>query len=64
MQVGGPIWLYHVMRYMRKPNAPMDLEFLLYFVFSGADYLSGSLVIVLLLVGAAEIYRCILCYPD
>jgi hypothetical protein len=51
LQVGGPVWVWRVLLYMRKKaNAPMDLELLLYAGITAADVLSFTLALVLFLV--------------
>lgn len=56
-QIGGPVWVWRVLLYMRqKANAPMDLELLLFAGITAADTVSFTLVLVLFLVSLT-------CYP-
>lgn len=52
--VGGPIWIWRVLLYMRKKaNQPMDIELIVYGIMAAADVFSFALCIVLLLVSLA-----------
>ena len=52
--LGGPVWIWRVLLYMRqRSNQPMDLELLVFGCLAAADTFSAALCFVLFLVSAA-----------